>query len=135
MSCTEAGYGSSLPERKSRAIETMPCDAMYSWRTCSVRRLLRHQAPPWHSTSAGNGPSPRGLNTRASSGLSPWRRYSTSSTSNSYVLASRVAVVMARHLLRDRPHRSSPTAPPPATPSEELPGCTLLIYAAVDDGQ
>src|SRR6201993_3071752 len=34
-------------------------------------RSLRHQAPPWHSTSAGNGPCPRGRNTRASSGLSP----------------------------------------------------------------
>ena len=59
---------------------------MASWRSFSVKRSLRHQAPPWHSTSAGNGPSPRGLNTRASSGLSPWRRYSTSSTSNSCVL-------------------------------------------------
>ena len=34
---------------------------------------------------------------RASSGLSPWRRYSMSSTSNSWVLTSRVAVVMANH--------------------------------------
>ena len=33
MSCTDAGYGSSLPERKSSATETTPCDAMYSWRT------------------------------------------------------------------------------------------------------
>src|SRR5215208_2443993 len=62
MSATEAGYGSSLPERKSSAIDTMPCDAMASWRSRSVKRLLRHHAPPWHSTSVGNGPSPRGLN-------------------------------------------------------------------------
>ena len=85
----------------------MPCDAMAWWRSRSVMRSLRHQAPPWHSTSAGNGPSPRGLNTRASSGLSPWRRYSTSSTSNScgFVsrsLASRIAVVMAATRSRDR---------------------------------
>src|SRR5205807_534044 len=51
MSCTEAGYGSSLPERKSSAIETMPFLAMASWRRRSVVRSLRHQAPPWHSTS------------------------------------------------------------------------------------
>src|SRR5215468_8852180 len=72
------------------------------WRSRSVVRSLRHQAPPWHSTSAGNGPSPRGLYTRASSGLSPWRRYSTSSTSYSVVLvsevlASSVVIVMASH--------------------------------------
>src|SRR5580704_3419746 len=60
-------------------------------------RSLMHQAPPWHSTSAGNGPSPRGLNTRASSGLLPCRRYSTSLTSNSVVLASSVAVVMGHY--------------------------------------
>src|SRR5205814_9969224 len=78
--------------------DTMPCEAMYWWRSFSVRRSLAHQAPPWHSTSAGNGPAPRGLNTRASNGVSPWRRYSTSSTSNSAVLASRTAVVMARSL-------------------------------------
>src|ERR1700757_2085443 len=65
------GYGSSLPERKSSAIETMPFLAMASWRRHSVVRSLRHQAPPWHSTSAGNGPSPRGRNTRASSGFFP----------------------------------------------------------------
>src|ERR1700730_8647151 len=67
---------------------------MYLWRSASVRRSLWHQAPPWHSTRAGNGPWPRGLYTRANSGLSPWRRYSTSSTSKSVVFASRVAVVM-----------------------------------------
>jgi hypothetical protein len=83
-----------LPERKSSAIDTMPCDAMNSWRGRSVRRSLMHQAPPWHSTSAGNGPGPRGRKTRASSGASPWRRYSMSSTSKSVVLASRVAVVI-----------------------------------------
>src|SRR5580692_11001465 len=94
MSCADAGYGSSLPERKSSAIETTPWDAMYLWRSASVRRSLWHQAPPWHSTTAGNGPCPRGLYTRANSGLSPWRRYSTSSTSKSVVFASRVAVVM-----------------------------------------
>src|SRR5258707_14937690 len=77
----------------------MPWDAMYLWRSASVRRSLWHQAPPWHSTRAGNGPSPRGLYTRANSGLSPWRRYSTSSTSKSVVFASRVAVVMGASFL------------------------------------
>src|SRR5205807_1765363 len=99
MSCTEAGYGASLPERKSREIDTKPACAMAWWRSFSVNRSCRHQAPPWHSTSAGNGPSPRGLNTRASNGLSPWRRYSMSSTSKSWVLvsilASNVAVMIA----------------------------------------
>ena len=61
MSCTEAGYGASVPERKSSAIDTMPFSAIALWRTCSVVRVLAHQAPPWHSTSAGNGPSPRGV--------------------------------------------------------------------------
>src|SRR6266567_7938012 len=98
MSCTEAGYAASLPERKSSEIETIPCAAMAWWRSFSVCRSCRHQAPPWHSTSAGNGPSPRGLNTRAKSGLSPWRRYSTSSTSKSCDLASRIAVVIASYL-------------------------------------
>src|SRR5262249_29282459 len=95
MSCTEAGYGSVLPERKSSAIDTTPCEAMYSWRSFSVNRSLRHQAPPWHSTMAGNGPAPRGLYTRASNGLSSWRRYSMSATSKSVVRSS-TAVVMAR---------------------------------------
>ena len=45
---------------------------------------------------AGDGPAPRGLYTRASSGLSPWRRYSMSATSKSVVRASNTAVVMAR---------------------------------------
>src|SRR5271154_1580070 len=98
MSCMEAGYGSVLPDRKSSAMETMPWDAMYSWRKCSVVRSLLHQAPPWHSTSAGNGPSPRGVNTRANSGLSPWRRYSMSLTVYSAVLDSKVAVVMTKNL-------------------------------------
>src|ERR1051325_6993502 len=110
MSCTEDGYGSVLPERKSSAIDTMPCDAMYSWRSLSDRRSLRHQAPPWHSTSAGNGPAPRGVWTRASSGASPWRRYSTSATSNSVVFASRTAVVMAGILLGSGEGRAAGSA-------------------------
>ncbi len=60
MSCTDAGYGASSPERKSSAIDTMPWRAIASWRSFSVIRSLMHQAPPWHSTSAGNGPSPFG---------------------------------------------------------------------------
>ena len=130
----------------------MPCAAMAWWRSFSVNRSLRHQAPPWHSTSAGNGPSPFGLNTRASSGLSPWRRYSTSSTSNSCVLvsgslASKVAVVMASLPFTGiELRRSSPTAPPTATRPGECPSGTggallpnprLLIYARWhrNDGQ
>src|SRR5262249_18401783 len=40
-----------------------------------------HHAPPCRSMINGKGPSPLGLKRRARSGLSPWRRYSTSSTS------------------------------------------------------
>ena len=104
------------PERKSSAIDTMPCAAMAWWRRRSDGRSLMHQAPPWHSTSAGNGPSPRGRNTRASSGLSPWRRYSTSSTSNSWVLVSSVAVVMAAPVREIEPCRSSRSRPMATTP-------------------
>ena len=38
-----------------------PFPAMYWWRSFSVRRSLWHQAPPWHSTMAGNGPAPCGV--------------------------------------------------------------------------
>ena len=48
MSCTEAGYGSSLPERKSSAIDTMLWVAMAWWRSRSVVRSLWHQAMATH---------------------------------------------------------------------------------------
>src|SRR5882672_2657494 len=67
--------------RKSRAATTTPLFANASLMTTSLSRVLTHQAPPWRSTIRGKGPAPRGLKIRARRGLSPWRRYSTSSTS------------------------------------------------------
>src|SRR6266511_3764228 len=67
--------------RKSRAATTTPLFAKASLMTTSLSRVLTHQAPPWRSTRRGKGPAPRGRKIRASRGLSPWRRYSTSSTS------------------------------------------------------
>src|SRR5688572_21591018 len=49
---------------------------------------------------------------RASNGLSPWRRYSTSSTSNSVLLASRIAVAMAIPPRVHAPGSPSPTRHP-----------------------
>src|SRR6266508_4873329 len=79
--------------RKSSAATTMPFFASVSLSTVSCRRSPLHQAPPCSSTRSGNGPVPRGLKRRASSGLSPWRTYSTSSTSIAEVAAALMAMI------------------------------------------
>src|SRR6516165_4397372 len=86
MSAIEAGYDASGGIRKSSAATTTPLLARASLMMVSASRSLRFHAPPCTSISAGKGPLPRGLNTRARSGLLPCRRYSTSSTSISCVL-------------------------------------------------
>src|SRR5579864_1358245 len=48
-----------------------------------LARFPSHQAPPCASTTAGNGPLPRGRKTRARNGFPPCWRYSTSSISTS----------------------------------------------------
>src|SRR5688572_10641426 len=90
--------------RKSSAATTTPLFARGSSSTLSVRRSLLHQAPPCRSTMSGNGPAPFGWYTRASSGLSPWRRYSTSRPSISWLMTGSSGRWFARRYL----------APPPA---------------------
>src|SRR5713101_8144715 len=94
MSATDAGYpGSSGGMRKSSAATTTPLFARGSLSRVSFVRSPLHQAPPCSSTISGKGPTPRGLKRRASSGLSPWRRYSTSSTSIADVTAELMAMM------------------------------------------
>src|SRR5215813_3944664 len=86
MSAREAGYGAIGGTRKSSAATITPFLARASFAALPFRRSPRTQAPPCSSTMIGNGPLPRGLKRRASSGLSPCRRYSTSATSMSYAV-------------------------------------------------
>src|SRR4030095_14513618 len=71
MSAGEAGYPASGGIRKSNAATTTPLLASGSLMIASLRRSPLHQAPPWISHTKGNGPVPRGLKRRVSSGLSP----------------------------------------------------------------
>src|SRR2546430_7949276 len=94
MSAIEAGYPASAGGmRKSSAATTMPLLASVSLSAVSCSRSPLHQAPPCSSTMSGKGPVPRGLKTRASRGLSAWRRYSTSSTSIAEVAAVLIAMI------------------------------------------
>src|SRR5262249_43095678 len=83
MSAREAGQGATGGTRKSSAATITPVLARASFAALPFRRSPRTQAPPCSSTMIGNGPLPRGLKRRASSGLSPCRRYSTSAISMS----------------------------------------------------
>src|SRR5882762_8427378 len=71
------------------ATVSTPWAAMAWFISVSLSRSPLFHAPPWTSTTVGNGPVPTGRYTRASHGASPWRWYSTSltSTSNSTVVA------------------------------------------------
>src|SRR6266851_8539858 len=99
----------------------MPLRASCSLIAVSCRRSPKHQAPPCSSTTAGKDPAPRGLNRRASKGVSPWRRYSTSSTSTSYSkVLSAVAAMSCPPFhqpkgLKERleSNQPTPTIPPP----------------------
>jgi len=71
MSTIEAGYGATGGMRKSSAATTTPLFASGSLMGVSSSRSFRHHAPPCTSTMSGNGPVPRGLKRRASSGVSP----------------------------------------------------------------
>src|SRR5918999_5672834 len=92
ISAREAGYGATGGTRKSSAATITPFFASASLPALPFRRPPRPQAPPCSSTMIGNGPLPRGLKRRASKGLSPCRRYSTSATSTSYVVCVLVAM-------------------------------------------
>src|SRR5712692_2788900 len=93
MSASEAGYDATGGMRKSRAATTTPLCASASLIAVSCRRSPRHQAPPCKSMMSGKGSGPRGLKSRASSGVSPWRIYSTSSMSIAYVLGALAVMI------------------------------------------
>src|SRR5439155_26624795 len=92
MSAREAGYGASGGTRKSSAATITPFLASASLAALPFRRSPRTHAPPCNSTIIGNGPLPRGLKRRASRGLSPCRRYSTSSMSTAYGVCVLIAI-------------------------------------------
>src|SRR5712692_322367 len=103
MSATDAGYGATGGMRKSSAATTTPLFASGSLMTVSLSRSPRHHAPPCSSATSGNGPAPRGLKRRARSGRSPWRTYSTSSTSIAWVAVARVAMMASSTFRSPRP--------------------------------
>src|SRR3972149_5969327 len=105
MSAIEAGYPASGGMRKSSAATTTPLFASGSLSRVSFVGSPHNQAPPGSSTISGKGPTPRGLKRRASSGLAPWRRYSTSSTSIADVTAALVGMICS--------HKAPPPPPPP----------------------
>src|SRR5262245_26441303 len=85
MSAIEAGYAASGGIRKSMDATMTPLFASGSLITASLKRSSRIQAPPWTETTIGKGPPPFGVCSRASKGLSLWRRYSTSLMSISWL--------------------------------------------------
>src|SRR5260221_1451033 len=98
-----------------------PWAAIAWFSRASLSRSPLFHAPPWTSTTVGNGSVPIGRYTRANQGSSPWRWYSTSltSTSNSTLVAIRAVYT-----------RKSRLAPPPRGSlhqlSDERPRCFLV---------
>src|SRR6266568_7248347 len=82
-----------------------PWAAMARFIRVSFSRSPLFHAPPWTSTTVGNGPAPTGRYTRANQGSSPWRWYSTSltSTSNSTLVAIRGVYTRLHQLFDQRP--------------------------------